>query len=109
MGFREKRKNRSNWISEEILKLIQEKKKAFLKRLSSKKDDRMFNYNKKRVKQVVRIAQNYAWDRASAEINSKHGYRRATESWSILKNLRQQTRHSARLNLISLNEWTNNY
>ena len=83
--FEKRKKKRINWISEEILELIQKKKAAFLKCSNSKKKDDRINYAEKRkqLKQIVRTAQNDSFDIASIDINNELGCRNGAESWSI--------------------------
>jgi hypothetical protein len=51
------------------------------------------------------MAKNEMWDITCSKINTELGFRRSREAWTILKKMRQQTSHIARIDLISMQDW----
>jgi hypothetical protein len=57
----------------------------------------MYVEKKSNVNKTIISAKNEAWERVCANINSKLGFKRSAETWSVLKNLRMESRHKTDL------------
>lgn len=80
------------WWDEEIEKEIAEKRQKYHKFLTTNSDIDKINYKEAQAKVRKRITQkkNEAWEKNCNKINTYIGGRRSTESWKLIKKLREQ-------------------
>ena len=107
--FKNQRKN--HWFTQEIEGEIQEKKKAYMKWLSSKSemDRNLYTEKKRNLNKRIRSMKNEYWDRKCAEINSYLGYKRSAQVWKVLRNMKKGENHRTNLNMIQMDKWTEYY
>lgn len=107
LGIRINKDRRDKWWSDEIEQAILDKRLAFHKWLNTEneEDNRRYRDKKNEVAKKIRTAKNEEWERVCADVNSKVGFRRSAEAWSVLKNLRNETQHRTKLQLINMSDW----
>lgn len=92
---------------EELKEIVEEKRAAYLKWLSTKEEEDKIIYRKKKkeVKQRIRQKKNEDWEKTCQKVNVHLGYKRSAEAWEVLKSLSKETKHKANLSMKNVEEW----
>lgn len=114
LGYLSDAKNndkKNEWWSEDLEKLIREKKKAYHAWLVSKdaEDRRHYTRCRNETKIAVIKAKNEAWDFRCKQIDQHLGYTRASEAWKTLKALKTNRKENYHINMIPLTDWKDYY
>jgi hypothetical protein len=89
-----------------ILEIIDEKRNAYQKWLSSSKEEDKKKYEEKRheVRKEARRANNEMWGKVCADINSKLGFKQPAAAWSVLRGLRRNEDRKMHIQLLTIND-----
>lgn len=105
------KKQNSEWWSEELGELVENKKRAYKQWLNTQDNvdrQRYVQLNRKVKKMVIR-SKNEMWEKKCEELDRCMGGTRVAQAWRTIKNLRKDGKQNNNLPLISNNEWTAYY
>lgn len=94
------------WWDEEIEKEIKEKKQTYGKYLSTQTEQHkeLYKQSQRRVRNMITQKKNETWERRCNRLNCYIGGTKSTESWRLLKSLRQEKTKEI-ISPITLNKW----
>lgn len=87
LGIEKENRGKTEWLTKDILGVIEEKKALYRKWLSTKNEEDFEEYKrcKKKVKKMVKLSKEEQWEKYCGEIDHTLGYRRSAEAWKALK------------------------
>lgn len=99
------------WWSEELGKIVDEKKAAYGKWLStqSTQDRLIYNDKKRSVQKEIIKAKNEYWEERCQEVNVEAGNTKANKAWKIINGMRRQHKDTAGMNIIPIEDWKTYY
>jgi len=112
LGYQENtNKQNPEWWSEEIKELVERKKTAYQKWLSTNdpRDRELYATINKEVKKTITRSKNELWERKCEEVERCIGGARVSQAWKTIKNLRKDRKDSGSIALIKAEEWRQHY
>lgn len=111
LGTQQQQKSRNIWWTREIEQLIQQKKQAYLKWLTTKdqEDKQAYDNIKRETRQKINHSKNEMWDRKCQEIETYIGGRKCTEAWEFIKKVKKTRSEKVTLQNISQKQWKEHY
>lgn len=106
LGITERR-SKHFWWTDELTGIVEEKKRLYLKWLTTNdvEDCKQYNHYKYIVKKEIRKVKNSAWDNKCTQINSMMGGSRSREAWKTINSLRRTTNEAKKINPIGITIW----
>ncbi|XP_030766244.1 uncharacterized protein LOC115890192 [Sitophilus oryzae] len=97
--------------SENLIKLIEEKKRSYQKWLSTHSDHDREEYARlnRIVKREVSKSKNKIWETKCERVERYMGGTRVSEAWKTIRNLRRDEKQNSKLELISMEKWEDHY
>lgn len=98
LGQKRKRRTQQKnfWWDKDIERLVQRKKEAYIRWISSKKEEdrQIYRACRKDTKKSVLEKKEKSWDKKCREIETYIGGRRCTEAWKFLRDFRREVNDS---------------
>lgn len=100
------KRNKPYWWDQEIEEQIKEKRKLHITYLNNKSDENKNKYKgaQAKVRKMITQRKNETWERNCSRINTYLGGSRSTESWRVLRSLRQEKKKDI-ISPITLEKW----
>ncbi|XP_044757762.1 uncharacterized protein LOC123315921 [Coccinella septempunctata] len=109
----EKRKFNSAkiWWNDEIEEIIAQKKKAYMKWITTRLQEDRDTYNamKRATRNKINKAKNEIWDKKCREIDTYIGGRKSTEVWKFIKNVKSTGKEKSNISVIRQQQWIQHY
>ena len=105
------KKRGCHWWNEELETIVEAKRKAYTKWISTgdPTDGEDYRSKRRQVTKEVKAAKNKYWDETCEEIENSIGNTKANKAWTVIKGLRTGTKDKAGVSLISIREWQHYY
>lgn len=105
------KKENPEWWTDDIEKIINEKKMAYMTWLRTKdpEDRKTYVRLNRETKRIVSEKKNELWERKCEEIDRCLGGSRVAQAWKVIKNVRKERKEKGNINLIQNRKWEEHY
>lgn len=111
LGMITPQKSRKLWWNSEVENMIDEKKRKYIKWLTTKdQDDRQAYLEiRRQTRNKIATEKRNMWDKKCKEIDTYVGGRKSTESWRFINKLKNPGQDAAQIGAVSIDEWIKHY
>lgn len=111
LGNEEARINNKPWLTGDVEDLVKLRKEKYVKWLNAKdqNDKRKYDEIRRQVGKTISFRKNEMWGNKYREIDSYIRRRKCSESWKLIKSVKNTSREKAPIQITPLQKWFEHY